>query len=154
MNTIVTYRTNWIDQLMNNFIRDSWFHTSDCAPTNKLVEHDNKYVYELALPGFNKKDVKLNIESNLIRISVSKTLKNKSTYQSQEYEHSFYLPEGANHEKVSAKMRDGLLKIEIPKVKAQAKSRQIPINGIRTNNDETIYVKQSFWDKLKSKFKS
>jgi len=82
---------------------------------------------EVAAPGLKKDMVKMNIDKDgYLNISIEhkedkKDEKKNEHYLRREFSYSSYsqsyaLPEDADQEKVSAKVSDGVLRIEIPKL--------------------------------------
>lgn len=97
-------------------------------PATNVVEHDDKFVLSIALPGYSKKDLTIRVEKNLLKISDQKVMPEqtheepKETYRLREFNYggfskTFKLPKVANPQKVSASVILGVLTIEIPKKK-------------------------------------
>jgi HSP20 family protein len=86
------------------------------------------------LPGIEQKDVKLNIDNNVLTLSGERKLERenkKDNYHRMERFHgtfsrSFSLPNTVNAEKVDAHMEHGVLKIHLPK-REEAKPKLIDI---------------------------
>lgn len=106
------------------------------VPAANISESDNHYHVELAAPGLRKEDFKLNLERNVLNISVEKQNEHNNeqkNYNKREYSYtswvrSFTLPESANAEQIEASYTDGVLKIDIAKrEEAKAVRRQIEI---------------------------
>ena len=106
------------------------------VPAANISESDNHYHVELAAPGLRKEDFKLNLERNVLNISVEKQNEHNNeqkNYNKREYSYtswvrSFTLPESANAEQIEASYTDGVLKIDIAKrEEAKAIRRQIEI---------------------------
>ncbi len=106
------------------------------VPAANISESDNHYHVELAAPGLRKDDFKLNLERNVLNISVEKQnhdTEAQKNYNKREYSYtswvrSFTLPESANAEQIEASYTDGVLKIDIAKrEEAKAVRRQIEI---------------------------
>jgi len=112
------------------FESDKWIsperifrNLSHSSPAANVNETDKEYQIELAIPGFKKDEVKINLENEVLSISAeSKTEKEEKTkkYTRKEFSYgsfsrSFQLPKAANADKIQAKYEDGLLKLDIPK---------------------------------------
>jgi len=90
-------------------------------PPVNVIEKQENYVIQIALPGWTKKDVDIKVDDSMLVISGSKgfDLNDKFTYHSYEFDYGkfekrFHLPE--NEEvNVSAELKDGLLEITIQK---------------------------------------
>lgn len=102
-----------------------------------ITEKDNAYYIEADLPGIAKEDININIENNHLTISAKrdnnheeKDENNKVIRQERhygEFVRSFYV-DNVNEDEISAKLEDGILKVEIPKKDTTAPaSKQIDI---------------------------
>ena len=103
------------------------------VPATNIRENDNEYTVELAAPGLEKNDFKINIENNMLNIEVQKeqeTTKEEEGFTRREYNfnsfcRSFTLPEGTvNAEDIKAKYENGVLKLTLPK-KEEAKKKRV-----------------------------
>ena len=99
-----------------------------------IKELDNAYVLEVDLPGFDKKDVNLNLENGYLTISAKREhhfdSDKKDNYIRHErsfgqFSRSFYVGEDVESKDVSAKFEDGILKISLPK----AQQKNLPPSG-------------------------
>lgn len=130
-----------LPRLIDEFFNDDFFMggrliNNSFVPSANIKETENAYLIDLSAPGFNKKEIKLEVDENQLRVfseTKSETenkqenfIKREFNYQS--FERSFGLPENANAEKIKANYQDGILHIEIPKmVKEEKKKRFIDI---------------------------
>ncbi|MGN8067797.1 Hsp20/alpha crystallin family protein [Mucilaginibacter sp. 22184] len=106
------------------------------VPAVNISETENNYHVELAAPGLKKEDFKLNLERNVLNISVEQTANQEDSqknYSKREYSYSsfvrsFTLPDSADDNQINASYTDGILRIDIAK-REEAKSlrRQIEI---------------------------
>ena len=106
------------------------------VPAVNISETENNYHVELAAPGLKKEDFKLNLERNVLNISVEQTANhedNQKNYSKREYSYSsfvrsFTLPESADDSQIDATYTDGILRIDIAKrEEAKTVRRQIEI---------------------------
>jgi HSP20 family protein len=106
------------------------------VPAANISESADHFHIELAAPGLKKEDFKLNLERNVLSISVEQSNESNQgerNYAKREYSYSsfvrsFTLPESANETGIEAKYNDGVLSIDIPKhEEAKSVSRQIEI---------------------------
>ena len=100
-----------------------------------IYEKDNTYYIELDLPGFDKKDISIEINKGNITITAEKeeqeTSEDKKYFRKErkvygKYERSFYLGE-VMEENVKANFDGGILTIAIPKRLEENNKRQIEI---------------------------
>jgi HSP20 family protein len=99
------------------------------TPALNVLDLEKEVKLEVAAPGLEKGDFKINVENNYLIISADKkqeTTENKENYSRKEFSyHSFKrmyeLPENTNGEGITAKYENGILNISIPKVIPAAK---------------------------------
>lgn len=106
------------------------------VPAVNICETEGEYQIELAAPGLKKEDFKINLDRNMLNISVEKTTEsaeeqkkyNKREYSYTSFVRSFALPDSADEGHIDAEYTDGVLKIKVAK-KEEAKmaTREIPI---------------------------
>ncbi len=106
------------------------------VPAVNISETENNYHVELAAPGLKKEDFKLNLERDVLNISVEQTANhedNQKNYSKREYSYSsfvrsFTLPDSADDSQINATYTDGILRIDIAKrEEAKTVRRQIEI---------------------------
>jgi|LakMenE18May11ns_1017448.scaffolds.fasta_scaffold9835865_2 HSP20 family protein len=108
-------------------------------PAVNIAEDDNEFHIELAAPGLIKEDFKINLEKNLLSVSAERSEEEDETvrlkkYNRLEYNYSsfmrtFTLPDSADHAKIRAEYKDGILFITINKrEEAKILSREIAIS--------------------------
>jgi HSP20 family protein len=104
------------------------------TPAVDIAEHEDEYVVKVELPGVNKEDVKITLESNILTIRGEKKQEKetkKENYQRIErsygsFQRSFTLPTTVKSEKIDAVYKDGILQIALPKAE-EAKPKQIEV---------------------------
>jgi len=113
-------------------INDEETSLSTWSPAVDVAEHDDVYVVKVELPGVNKDDVKVTIESNILTIRGEKKQEKevkKENYHRVErsygsFQRSFTLPSTVKSDKIDAAYKDGILTIAVPKAE-EAKPKQI-----------------------------
>ena len=112
----------------------------DLIPAVNVKETDTNFELEMAVPGMDKKDFKIELEQDTLIISAQKEDKteeksdddkySRREFSYQSFRRVFHLPESSvNDNEISANYKDGILQISVPK-KASVKqkvSRQISI---------------------------
>jgi len=121
------------------FTRDlfDWSNTNmgygSSLPAVNIKEDENNFEVEVAVPGMNKDDFKIELENNVLTVSTEKeenTASDESNYKRREFRYtsfsrSFSLPESiVDGEKVKAKYTDGVLHIMLPK-REEAKPKPV-----------------------------
>lgn len=106
------------------------------VPAANISESKDHYHVELAAPGLRKEDFRINLERNLLNISVELSAQesqqersfNKREFSYSSFVRSFTLPDSADVQGIEAKYQEGVLCINIPKKEeAKMQSRQIEI---------------------------
>ncbi|MBB5396110.1 MULTISPECIES: Hsp20/alpha crystallin family protein [unclassified Mucilaginibacter] len=126
------------NDVFDSIFNDTFFSDRMVArvPAANISETEDHFHVELAAPGLKKEDFKINLDRNVLNISVETQNENNNTqknYSKREYSYSsfvrsFTLPETADYENIEAGYSDGILKIDIAKrEEAKAVRRQIEI---------------------------
>ncbi len=114
------------DEFFNGDVFPGFFLDFDkrmATPAVNIVETKDEYRIEVAAPGLEKADFKIDIENKVLTISASKEEKHEEKnerYMRREFNYStftrsFTLPEGMDAEKITARHKDGVLHVIIPK---------------------------------------
>ena len=103
-----------------------------------VKETDEGYEVDVDLPGFNKDEIKLDLNNGYLTISTEKSLnkENKGKILRQEryvgtMQRSFYVGESITEDDIKAKFENGVLNLMIPKKEAPKvpEKKQILIEG-------------------------
>ncbi|MCK9616409.1 MAG: Hsp20/alpha crystallin family protein [Lentimicrobiaceae bacterium] len=94
-----------------------------CMAATNIIEKKDSFVLELALPGMQKEDFKINLENNILTISSEKEYEKteeESNYTRREFSYgafsrSFTLPRTIDSEKINAEYKNGIMEIVMPK---------------------------------------
>ena len=92
------------------------------VPVN-IRETENEFILELAAPGWNKEDFKIQLDNNLLTIAVDKkeeTVNDKEKmvrreFKQQSFKRSFTVDEKINAEAIFAQYVNGVLVLNLPK---------------------------------------
>ena len=122
-----------IDWFGNNMFHADRNRMYGVPPVN-ISESDKEFAIEMAAPGYDKKDFNVNVDKNLLTISVDKehgdnaedaadkteeNPDNKQIYRQEFcfscFSRSFTLPEGVDAQKIGGKYENGILTLTIPK---------------------------------------
>ena len=107
------------------------------APAVNISEDKDHYLVELAAPGLKKEDFKLNVEDDVLSITVEKKEEKdekENGYTRREFNYtnfsrSFTLPDTVNTESIKAVYNEGVLEIDLPKKEEEkTKNRVIEIS--------------------------
>jgi HSP20 family protein len=103
-------------------------------PLADLSETDSAYLVEVEVPGLKRDDVAIELSGNELVIHGEYQQKEKvgvlrhRTRRSGQFEYRAVLPAGAETEKATASLSDGVLTVNVPKTET-AKPRRIEITG-------------------------
>lgn len=137
----IIHRNAWMPTVFGDFFDNDFMPRANAtAPAINVLENEEGYVVELAAPGLKKEDFSVNIneEGNLV-IKMEKkqeqtTDDKHSHYLRREFnytkfEQTLILPDDVNKEQISAKVENGVLTVDLPKVVEEKVkvSRQIDI---------------------------
>ena len=88
-------------------------------------EHDDHYEVDIDLPGFQKDQIKLELENGYLTVSAAKGLDKDETdkkgkvIRQERYagalQRSFYVGDNVTEEDIAAKYENGVLKLSVPK---------------------------------------
>ncbi len=118
----------------NNSSNGLTLATGRSIPAVNIKENDKNFEVEVAAPGMNKKDFKVEVENNALTISSEKKEEKeekKENYSRKEFsyetfERSFTLPQDTvDADKIKARYENGILKIDIPKKEEKAKLSKV-----------------------------
>ena len=112
--------TSLIDDLFHN---QDWNHTSTNIPATNIVEADDHFDIQLAVPGKKKSDFIIEFEESVLTISSeteTKYTEKEGTFTRKEFgcnsfKRSFSVPETVSADKISASYKDGILMVSLPK---------------------------------------
>ena len=126
--TLIRRNQNWLPNVFNDMFDNGWVtKTSSTAPAINVVEHKDRFEVEVAAPGMSKEDfsVRIDEDKNLV-IGMEKQSEDKfedpeSRYLRREFGYSKFmqtivLPDNVDEQKITAKMENGVLHINIPKL--------------------------------------
>lgn len=104
-------------------------------PSANVKEKEDRFEVELAIPGFDKNDVKVELNDGLLTISSEKEEENEAKdgrYSRREFNYasfsrSFRLPDNIHEDHIEANFKNGVLVVEIPKAQEVKKVKAIEI---------------------------
>jgi HSP20 family protein len=125
---ILKNRNTW-PGLVDEFFNGEWFPTffdqdmHQSIPAVNIAENKDAYRIEVAAPGLNKEDFRINLENNVLTISSEKEEKKedkeerfmRKEFSYYTFKRSFTLPSTINSENIQASHQDGVLQVIVPK---------------------------------------
>jgi HSP20 family protein len=155
MKAVTMYRPVTIENALNDFDRymESFFGESPLTPALRnysrepevdIRETGDAYLLEAELPGYDEKNIEVQMDGGVLSISSGKEEKTERNVspskegsedryiirerRSADFSRAFKLPENADPEAITANFKNGLLRLEIKK-RAESKKRIIQIDG-------------------------
>ena len=108
------------------------------GPALELKDKETEYELVAEIPGIKAEDVELKVSDGLLRLTGEKREQHEeregdflfSERRYGRFERAIELPQGIDHEKITAKAHDGILSVHLPKSPAAIeRERKIPIKG-------------------------
>ena len=113
------------NNLFDDMFDDSFFRSYNSYMKTDIKEVDNQYVLDIEMPGFNKKDISVELNDGYLTISGNKSTNNdekdtkgniiRQERYSGSYSRSFYVGDNIKKEDIKANYDNGELKIYLPK---------------------------------------
>lgn len=130
---------------MNRLFEDVWGRNgsgasrvlgSEWAPAVDICEEQDRFVIHADVPGVNPTEVEITLENGVLTISGQRTIEtkeDKGTFHHLErsrgsFMRRFTLPTSVDAEHITARTRDGVLEVTVPKA-AEAQPRRITVEG-------------------------
>lgn len=121
------FNNDWVNVPLN--FKDSFGN----FPAVNILETENDFRIEMAVPGKTKEDFKIDVDQNVLTISSEKTESKEEKEENftrrefnyQSFRRSFKLPEIADAENTNASYKDGILNVSVPK-------KETKKQGVRT----------------------
>jgi len=130
---IPTVFNGQIDQLLDEAMR-GLSRDSAWTPASNVWEDEKGFHVQLALPGWETKDVSIHVEKQLLTVTGAHRAQHDATRKVYQWEipkgqfvGRYRLPNFVQQEQASATYKDGVLTISFPK-REEAKARRIEIN--------------------------
>jgi len=101
------------------------------APVVDIYENEDEILLHADMPGVEKDKITVNVDNGTLTISGVRELETKGVvtweeFGNVEYKRNFSVPQTIDVGKVNAELKDGVLRLHLPKSEA-AKPRQIEI---------------------------
>ena len=126
--TPIKRNESWLPSIFSDFFDNNWMLKANVtAPAINVVEDDKDYKVEVAAPGMTKDDFKVTLDEdgNLViemekKAETKEEDKKEKKYLRREFSYSKFqqvilLPDNVEKDKVSAKVENGILTIDVPK---------------------------------------
>lgn len=128
------------DMFKEPFFSDFFKREDSSVMKTDIKEQDGNYLLDIDLPGYAKEDINAELKNGHLTIVAEKSKENDEKDENGNYlrreryygscKRSFYVGENVKQEDIKASFKDGVLKLQIPKVespKIEDKSQYIAI---------------------------
>ncbi|RYD81613.1 MAG: Hsp20/alpha crystallin family protein [Sphingobacteriales bacterium] len=127
----------FFDNLLQDAVSQQAEQVSYFRPQAEISETEDAYKLRLALAGFKKEDIHINLDGN--KLIIKSELKESENTEEKapkyflreirtgNFSRAFHLPKNADAEKIEAQLTDGILSLTIPKSALQNAGKSIEI---------------------------
>jgi HSP20 family protein len=123
--------------IMRNFMNQEQETERRCRwmPATNITEDEKAFHLEMAVPGFSKKDIKISIEKDMLKIFSERTKEENDqdqNYRVREFGQSdfcrtFNLGEHIDQDNIKAEYKDGILSVTLPRKEEVKIKKEIEI---------------------------
>lgn len=122
LTSLLSNNRETFDQMSRNLMGS--INSSISSITMNMYEKNNKYHYELEIPGIEKEHIKLSQKEGFIRVSGERKFRNEVTRENYhkiessygKFERKFRLPVQADPGSLNAEFKNGMLCITVDKI--------------------------------------
>ena len=131
--------TSFFDDFLTRDLFDwsGWADNVGSVPRVNIIETNNDFRVEMAVPGMKKSDFHLELDNDMLAISSEVTTNSEENneklrytrreFSYQSFKRSFHLPNTVEVDKIQAFYKDGILHLTIPK---KEEARKKPLKTI------------------------
>ena len=123
------YRSPWtgLDQEINSLFTSALTDSATRAiPVSLREDKDNLHV-TAELPGIAREDISIELTDDVLSLSATRKVSDAKAEQTVAFARSFTLPYAVQADKIAAELKDGILRLTLPKAEA-VKPRKITIS--------------------------
>lgn len=133
---VPTSFSNLIDRFFNESVTRTGGSQYSFVPRVDIIENEKAFEIQVAVPGMNKEDFKLDLNDNFLTVSGERKFtkeKKDNNFHSIEtqygtFSRTFSLPENVDSSKISAAYNNGILEIVVPKDEKKVLKATIKVN--------------------------
>jgi HSP20 family protein len=141
--TLVRYNANdfvptSFSSIVDRFFNESLARTggSTFVPKVDVIENENAFELQVAVPGLSKEDFKIELNENILKVSGERKFRNEKKDENFHaietnygaFSRSFTLPENVDGQKITAKYINGILELTLPKDEKKILKATIKVN--------------------------
>ena len=123
---LIKKQSNFLPFVFDDFFRNTW----DIIPTKSInnpatniIENEKEFILEFSIPGKNNLDFEIEIDNRLLSVSLKENNSiSNDNYMLKEFNFnsfskSYDLPISIDLSKIESYYRNGILKVNLPKIK-------------------------------------
>ena len=134
-----SFATPSFDNLLNELLNDSLPKTqknnlTQNRPAVNVIESNDNFRIELAVPGLTKKDITINVEKDVLSISATRETVQKEgekytrkDFSYDNFKRTFQLPDTVDVSNIKASFKNGILEVTIAK---KEEAKELPPRAI------------------------
>ncbi|MDD4727774.1 MAG: Hsp20/alpha crystallin family protein [Dysgonamonadaceae bacterium] len=125
---------NIVEKFLGKNIADEAANDEDVSviPSVNIADIDKAFEVNVALPGLDKKDIKIEVQNDCLVVSSEKQYENEEKnknwmrreYGYASFERRFQLPTSADQNKIEAEMKNGVVSIKVAKKKGYIENKR------------------------------
>ncbi|MCC8180441.1 MAG: Hsp20/alpha crystallin family protein [Planctomycetes bacterium] len=130
MSTLMRRRSNTLPGLFRRMwdpdMFEAFMQNDASMPAMNVVEKANEFAIDISVPGFNKEDINVSVDKNVLSIKAESKKEDeqkdsedriiRQEFMQTSFERNFSLPDNVDTGKIAAKQENGVLKITLPKM--------------------------------------
>lgn len=134
-----SFTTPVFDNLINEFVNGSFTNPKKNEflknrPAVNVIESDDSFKIEMAVPGLAKKDISINVEKDILSISANKQANQKegekflrNEFSFDNFKRTFQIPETVDSANIKATFKNGILELTLAK---KEEAKELPPRAI------------------------
>ena len=126
---MIPRKKNDFDLFNDFFGGDDFFSGREsCIMKTDIKEKKDKYIIEMDLPGYEKENINLSLKDGYLEVT-AKVSKEETSEEKERFVHkerfygtcarSFYVGEDVTEKDIHAEFKNGILKVDVPKIEAK-----------------------------------
>ncbi|MFP4065143.1 MAG: Hsp20/alpha crystallin family protein [Bacteroidales bacterium] len=125
-----------LDNMLDRNFNTGFEKNCGCVPATNILEKEEGFEIQLAVPGMKKEDFKLEMEEDVLSVIYEKDEEEKKAegeylqreFDMDEFTRSFSIPKTADVENIKARYDAGILYISVPRQDKARLSKEIKVS--------------------------
>lgn len=123
------FQSNFNNMLQDILIDQNIIERETLTPKVNISGNEDNYQINVIMPGIDKENIMLSIDNDILTIQNNYDKQKdkdqnalRTEFRIKEYYRKLSLPKDADHQSISANLKDGILEITIKKIKVKPKN--------------------------------